>query len=211
MALIRLLRLHEVWSHHLPSCLCNNTFFCLISYIFINWSKFQRRVSRLQRERAPSNPKKLAPWCQKRSTIPWKFQIHPFAWPLFLISNACMFPHQPLMNCAQIETLVTREVCEEPAGPVCKTVKTFEVEEICAPNKVEISTQKDIFTNKHKIRSHPSNKENPLFNISTGSKAYYSQNTGAPELNIENISKLCRWRNVVRSPRKWRRRWRLKT
>ena len=91
------------------------------------------------------------------------------------------------MNCAQIETLVTREVCEEPAGPVCKTVKTFEVEEICAPNKVEIHN-----INKHKIRSHPSNKENPLFNISTGSKAYYSQNTGAPELNIENISKLCR-------------------
>ena len=91
MALIRLLRLHEVWSHHLPSCLCNNTFFCLISYIFINWSKFQRRVSRLQRERAPSNPEKLAPWCQKRSIIPWKFQIRLFAWPLFLMSNACMF------------------------------------------------------------------------------------------------------------------------
>ena len=44
----------------------------------------------------------------------------------------------PFMNCAQIETLVTREVCEEPAGPVCKTVKTFEVEEICAPNKVKL-------------------------------------------------------------------------
>ena len=66
---------------------------------------------------------------------------------------------QPLMDCAQIETLVTREVCEEPAGPVCETVKTFEVEEICAPNKVEIHTQKGIFTNKHKTRSHPSNNK----------------------------------------------------
>merc|ERR1711978_542813 len=61
---------------------------------------------------------------------------------------------QPKETCSlvpkEIETLVTREVCEEPAGPVCKTVKTFEVEEICAPNKVEIHTQKGIFTNKHK-------------------------------------------------------------
>ena len=77
----------------------------------------------------------------------------------------------PFMNCAQIETLVTREVCEEPAGPVCKTVKTVEVEEICAPNKVKLVL--DIFTNTRNLipSRDPSNKAKPLLDIVIGSNA----------------------------------------